>query len=160
MRQVDALAARVQQQIESAEHGYYRLVLVVGGSGTGKTAALRSVADQRSAGLLNVGAALSEMLIGMSAQQRALRAGDLLTRAVNATQGRVLLLDNTEILFAPELRIDPLRLLQTASRSRTMVASWSGQSEGTVLSFAAPRHPEYRRYLRPEVVCVSTTSAE
>jgi len=58
----------------------------------------------------------------------------------------VVLLDNIEILFEVALKQDPLRLLQSISRNRTIVATWSGSIEDGHLVYAAPYHPEYRRY--------------
>ena len=56
------------------------------------------------------------------------------------------LVDNTEILFDLALQQDPLRLLQHASRNRTIVASWNGTVDDRYLSYADPGHPEHRRY--------------
>jgi len=47
-------------------------------------------------------------------------------------------LDNTEILFNPILKQDPLRLLQRISRNRTVVATWLGNVTDSHLTYAAP----------------------
>ena len=69
------------------------------------------------------------------------------------------MLDNTEILFHPDLGHDPLRLLQNLSRNRTVVASWSGTAQDGRLTYAAPGHPEYRRYPLKGLVVVSGEGA-
>ena len=55
-------------------------------------------------------------------------------------------MDNTEILFDLALQQDPLRLLQHASRNRTIVTSWNGTVDDRYLNYADSGHPEYRRY--------------
>ena len=58
----------------------------------------------------------------------------------------MILLDNIEILFDVGLKQDPLRLLQGLSRNKTVVAAWNGTIVEDSLTYAAPAHPEYRRY--------------
>ena len=80
-----------------------------------------------------------------------------MTRALDEILGRdppLVLLDNTEILFDPALQQDPLRLLQHASRNRTIVASWNGTVDDRYLSYADPGHSEYRRYPTAGLVIV------
>lgn len=73
----------------------------------------------------------------------------------DAAQGAsVIVLDNTEILFAPSLAVDPLRLLQTIARNVTIVAAWTGVYEGGALTYAAPSHPEHRVYHSADVTVV------
>ena len=72
----------------------------------------------------------------------------------------VILLDNIELLFAENFAQDPLRLLQSLSRNRTIVAAWPGAFDGTSLTYAEPGHPEARRYSMPQAVIVRTWDAE
>jgi hypothetical protein len=72
----------------------------------------------------------------------------------------VVLLDNIELLFAAELAQDPLRLLQSLSRNRTIVAAWPGLFDGKTLTYAEPGHPEARRYSTPQAVIVRNGDVE
>jgi hypothetical protein len=72
----------------------------------------------------------------------------------------VVLLDNIELLFAEDLAQDPLRLLQSLSRDRTIVAAWPGMFDGASLTYAEPGHPEARRYSMPQAVIVRAGDAE
>ena len=56
------------------------------------------------------------------------------------------ILDNLEILFDNALQQDPLRLLQSISRNRAVVASWNGIVNSGRLLYAETGHPEYRSY--------------
>lgn len=146
----------VDQLVERMRHiqdAYYRLLLIVGPSGSGKTAALRELAAQLRAPLLNLNLELSRLLLDLTGRQRLLQLPQVLRDAVGE-EAPVVLLDNTEILFDVSLQQDPLRMLQGLSRTRTVVASWNGRVEGGHLFYATPGHPEYRRYPAHELVVV------
>ena len=155
----DSLSERLLVEIGNAETLYHRLVLIVAPSGSGKTAALRDVARRTGTTPLNLNLELSRRMLDLTARQRALQ----LPRAVEEIVGRdtpLVLLDNIEILFDTAFQQDPLRLLQGASRNRTIVAAWNGLLENGYLSYAAPGHPEHRRYPVRDlvVVCPEVTS--
>ena len=132
-------------------------MLVVGPSGAGKTAALRTVRDRTGAPLTNVGLKLSRRMLDLTARQRTLRLPRLLREiVVNDVEPRATtLLDNTEILFGADLEQDPLRLLQGLSRDRTVVAAWNGTITDGVLRYATPGHAEHRHYPVSDFLAVS-----
>ena len=140
------LSEAVAEQIGHAESLYHRLVLVVGADGSGKTSALRAVAECIDAPLVNVGLELSRRLLELTERQRRIRAPELLGRIVTETASDIVLLDNVEILFDVALHQNPLGLLQRLSRRRTVVATWNGSMEDGHILYAVPGHPEYRRY--------------
>ena len=78
----------------------------------------------------------------------------LVEEAVAGLPGNLTILDNTEVLFNPVLKQDPLRLLQGLSRDRTIVASWLGDVDGGHLTYAMPEHPEFRRYPSADLLVV------
>ena len=134
---------------------YSRLLLVVGPAGSGKSQALATVSERTAAPLLNVGLDLSRLMLELDVRQRALQARPLLEQVVEAAGGRdVVLLDNTELLFDVGLRQDPLRLLQGVSRNKTVVAAWTGTLASGTLRYAAPGHPEYRRYPATDLLTI------
>lgn len=140
------LSEAVAEQIGHAESLYHRLVLVVGADGSGKTSALRAVAECIDAPLVNVGLELSRRLLDLTERQRRIRAPELLGRIVTETASDIVLLDNVELLFDVALHQNPLGLLQRLSRRRTVVATWNGSMEDGHIVYAGPGHPEYRRY--------------
>lgn len=131
-----------------------RLVLLVGSPRSGKTALLQDIASSHDLQLINVNLRLSELLLDLTQQQRAVRAHRLLAELADDTPGDLLLLDNIELLFGVELKLDPLRLLQGLSRNRTLIASWTGEFIGERLVYAEPSHPEFRRYDHPDAIIV------
>lgn len=150
------LSHQVAEQVKKASQLYNRLVIVAGPRRSGKTSALRDLHDERGWPIVNINLALSERLLELTAKQRALRVARIVDDIVHEQAGDVVLLDNMEMLFHPDLKQDPLRLLQSLSRNRTIVATWRGAHLGTSLRYAAPDHPEYRRFEEPQALIVSS----
>lgn len=145
---VQPCADTVIEKIEQAAQLYYRLVLVVGRAGAGKTSRLREVSARTQAPLINVNLELSRRMLDLTERQRMIYSSRILSEIVDevAANTDTVLLDNIEVLFDISLKQDPLRLLQGISRNRTVVAAWNGSIVEEHLIYATPDHPEYRRY--------------
>lgn len=142
----ELLTQEITEKIREAENLYYRLVLVVGPSGAGKTNALQDLRDRTGAHLVNVNLELSRRMLELTERQRALRLPGLLREVIENGENPLILLDNLELVFDVGLNQDPLRLLQGLSRNNTVVAAWNGTIIKNSLVYASPAHPEYRRY--------------
>ncbi|MGC9469820.1 MAG: BREX-3 system P-loop-containing protein BrxF [Anaerolineae bacterium] len=131
---------------------YYRLIIVVGPIGAGKTPLLKALSREEDIPYLNLNLALSERLLELSSRERPLRVRRLLEQLIDEHPGNATVLDNIELLFAPALKVNPLILFQRLSRRRIIVVAWGGayDAERDVLTYAEPGHPEYRRYERPD----------
>jgi hypothetical protein len=136
---------KIKRSLQAAEGVYYRLVLLVDESGSGKTGILRDVADDLGVEVININLALSFELLELTAKQRALRLPGILDHIIDKTKPMVVL-DNIEILFDKHLKQDPLRLLQGISRNRSVLASWNGTISKGKLIYAESGHSEYRSY--------------
>lgn len=154
---VTSLSAQVAERIQQAVPLYHRLVVVVGPPRTGKTSALRHLHAEHNWPLINLNLSLSERLLELTVKQRALRVARIVDELVQAPGSDVVLLDNIEMLFHPDLKQQPLPLLQSLSRNRTVVATWRGTMQGKALVYAAPDHPEHRRYDDPQALVVSAS---
>ena len=154
------LSDQVIEHLEQAEFLYHRLILVVGPEGKGKTSALQEVAKRIDAPLMNINLELSRRMLDLTERQRALQVQRLLDQIASEPERDVILLDNVEILFDVALQQDPLRLLQGISRNRTVAAAWNGSIENDHLIYAAPHHPEYRRYPVGGFLVASTEAAD
>lgn len=138
---------RILLAIDQAQELYHRLVLVVAPAGSGKSAILHGVNERTSAPIVNVNLELSRKMLELTERLRALQLPRLLTEIACTASSDVVLLDNIEVLFDVSLKQDPLRLLQTLSRMKTVVVAWSGSINGAYILYATPDHPEYKRYL-------------
>jgi len=155
-------AASVDQilaKISSTEDLYHRLILVVGPSGAGKTTALQTVAQLTGFRYVNINLELSRQLLDLTTRQRALQVARLLDEILAKEGLTTALLDNTEILFDVSLKQDPLRLLQSLSRNRTLVATWNGSLQNNYLTYGEPDHPEYKRYSAGGLITVALNGA-
>ncbi|HZU11441.1 MAG TPA: BREX-3 system P-loop-containing protein BrxF [Chloroflexota bacterium] len=151
-----SLAGDIRTAIREAKDQYYRLVLVVGPSGAGKTGILRELAGETGAPFVNVNLELAGALEGLTGEERALRAPQILDDLLPAGAPLVLL-DNLEMLFYPDLRLDPMAALKRLARHRTVVAAWTGHRTGERLSYASPGHREYRTYPTGDFLAVTLT---
>ena len=140
------LAAEIRSHLDGVSELYNRLVLIVGTAGTGKTAALYQISTAMRIPYVNLNLMLSQRLLDFTSKARPLRVLKLFDEILGSAGGHILLVDNTEILFDPRLKQDPLRCLEAVSRNRTVVASWNGRLDDKDLVYAEPGHPEYRRY--------------
>lgn len=144
----------------AAGRPYHQLVLVVGSLKSGKTAALRAAAAAETGwALLGLGASLAERLLLVPTRQRPAVVQQLAEDVAREAMGDVLAIDNIELLFQPDLAVDPLRLLLALSRHRVVVATWPGTVDGATLTYAEPGHPEHRRYPRPACAIVTLSPA-
>ena len=131
---------------------------MVAPSGAGKTAALREVAEQTNGRYINVNLELSRRLLDLPQRQWPIQAPRLLEGIVQGDREQVIFLDNVELLFDVSLKLHPLRCLQTLARQRTVVTAWNGTVTNGLLTYAAPDHPEYRRYPLANLLVVCPTT--
>ena len=148
------------EQCETAATLYHRLVLLVGPACSGKTRLLQDTSKRKGWPLVNLNQRVSERLLELTQRQRTLRVPRIVGELMEATTADVVLVDNLELLFSPDLAQDPLRLLQGLARNRTIVASWPGFMRGAQLIYAEPGHPEYRRYPELDVLWLSLQKSD
>lgn len=154
----DALLSPLYDAIREASGQYFRLVILAGPPGSGKTTALQSIGKKLGCEVVNVNLELSKRMLELTRTQRSRQVEPLLKSVIAAAPGEVVLLDNLEILFDTWLEVEPLRLLQVSSRNRTVVASWSGTYVGGTLTYAEPGHPEFVQFKKVDAVVIPVGS--
>ena len=90
-------------------------------------------------------------MLELSKKQRARQIERLMQSMASEAPSEVIIIDNTEILFDTSLKVDPLRLLKSVSRNRTVVATWNGHMSDGFLTYAEPHHPEHVSYREADV---------
>lgn len=121
------------------------MVILAGPTGSGKTDTLLRMNSVKGYYYLNLNLELSRNLLDISVEERPSSIQKCITDLFPPEED-IILLDNTELLFTPELQIDPLRLFQIISREKILIVSWNGTYNGNTLTYAEPNHPEYRTY--------------
>ncbi|GHT86292.1 ATPase AAA [Spirochaetia bacterium] len=160
----EAKREAIQDAISHAPGMYSRLILLVGPTRSGKTQALQEISGKYDKNIINVNLEMSKILMEIPIPRRESRAGrvfdDIIKGCLGDTAseklvfGKLVFLDNLEILFDKDLKQDPLFLLQSVSRNTntTIVASWNGTwsnnkpGKARQLIFAVSGHQEYRFY--------------
>ena len=145
---------KIMGSIEFAERAYYRLVLIVGKSDSGKTAVLRKIAKASENDIINLNMCISEEFLGLSIKKRQLSLSKILNK-VTKCKGDKIFLDNIEMLFDTKLNQNPLRLLQSLSKNKTVVSTWNGSVQGDILTYGESDHREYRKYILQDIVAIS-----
>ncbi len=134
----------LKEKIEQCEYQYNRILLLVGKFGSGKTKLLQTISKAYNYPYINLNLTLSERLLNLNNNERSLLdLNDIMSDIVNSNASKVIILDNIEIVFNPELKRDPLQLFRHISRNKTIIVSWPGKYENQKLSYAEPHHPEY-----------------
>ena len=142
---LDALLTEIDLLLSGIEQRYYKLILVVGSSGSGKTAFFQLLEDRYRVSSINLNLSFSRKFIELTQKQRRRQFPSLMHSLIKEQQ-KLLLIDNTEILFDISLNQDPLRLLQSISRNSVVIATWNGSFVGQKLKYAETGHPEFRSY--------------
>ena len=158
--QTQSILDQIRQRLSGIAGSYNRLVLVVGPSGSGKTESLRALSDVQNVPIVNIGLEISRQLLDLTERQQVLHLPRIVAQEVVDHPCDLTILDNTEVLFNPILKQDPLRLLQGLSRDRIIVTSWAGDIDGGLLTFAVPGHPEFRQYSSTDLLVVSLKAGQ
>ena len=154
MQAVDHLSNELMAAMDEAGRSYHRLVLLIGPSNSGKTQVLRQAAERVGCDVLNVNLEFSQRMLDVARSRRPKQADRVFREIIASQSTDIVLLDNLEVLFDTSLQLDPLRLLQLASRNQTVVASWNGTLNDGLLGYAEPDHPEYKSYKNVDAITV------
>ena len=131
--------------LEQAKAGYYKLILIVGPTGSGKSTVLKEASDYNFTHL-NLGEAFSRELLTKPAHLRAADAEEVAIDIVEATNSVRIAIDNTEVLFESPIRLNPLALLKSLSTRRLIIATWNGSFDDSRLYYGIKGHPAYEEF--------------
>ncbi|MNO15636.1 hypothetical protein D3C76_53050 [compost metagenome] len=92
---------------------------------------------------VNIGLYLSERLRFVPPDKRPFEVAKWLRKAINDQKNDVVCIHNIEYLFDPELKQNPVKLLEAQSGNTVLLVIWPGKAEDGVLYYATPEHPEY-----------------
>ena len=146
----------IKSLISKAEMSYYKLIIVVGKSESGKTSLLRRISEELHFPLINLGLELSRRLLSLTNKQRKLMAAEIIEEILDEQDAPILVIDNTEVVFDPNLKLNPSGLLKNISRNRLLIWSWNGEQDGDQLIYSYAGHPEYHQIPSNEFITITT----
>ena len=140
--------------INKLDFHYYKLILLVGRTGNGKTKMLNALAVATAGGtVVDLNTELSKMLKTLPKMERCHYVQDFLDVVLRQSSGQPLFLENTEILFSSHLKVDPIGMLKNASRYQPLVVTINGVIDNNKLTYAEPNHPDFIVYKVSELGC-------
>jgi hypothetical protein len=104
---------------------------------------------------LSVGRELAAALLPAPPSQRPRLAQRWMEDRLGQMAPGPVLCTEIDLLFHPDLKLDPLTLLRHASRITRVVATWPGSYLDGVLSYAVPQHAHYRVFRQPEALILA-----
>ena len=150
---------KLKSALQSIESQYHRLIILVNCEDSSQQEILGLMKEELDVKPVNLNLELSSRLLEYSIKQRPLKVAEIMADLIEALPAPVLL-DKLDILFEPSLQTDPLALLQSLSRSKTIIAFWSGSLKDNKLYYAEPGYPEYRSYPVQDFVAIDAKPQE
>ena len=95
---------------------------------------------------INLNLELGKRLNEVPERRRALKTPACIDEILdeNQQEGKPLIFDNIELLFSPELELEPLALLEDAGRRSMIIVGWPGALQNGSLTYAEPGYKEYK----------------
>lgn len=128
-------------EISSLSNQRYKLLFLL--SATTNQQKLINDINREGIPTVNIGLYLSEQLRLVPSDKRPFDVAKWLRKAINDQKNDVVCLHNIEYLFDPELKQNPVKLLEAHSGNTVLLVIWPGKAENGVLNYATPEHPEY-----------------
>ena len=142
--------APLAELLAIAQGQYHQLVLATVEADS--TSHWQDVAAALDGRYLNLNLELSQRLLDIPQRQWSHKVMELIDAVVLSTDLRVTVLHRIEILFDPQLRLDPLKSLQQIARRHNLLVVWPSTYDGRYLTYAEPWHPEHRRYPAKDLI--------
>lgn len=150
---------KLDTSLQSIDSQYHRLIILVNCEDSSKQDILGLMKENHEVKPVNLNLELSARLLEYSIKQRPLKVAEIMADLIEALPSPVVF-DKLDILFDPSLQTDPLALLQSLSRSKTIIAFWSGSLKDNKLYYAEPGYPEYRSYSVQDFVAINAKPQE
>ena len=157
--EMNEILDKLTTALQSIDSQYHRLIILVNCDDSSKQEIRDILKEDHEVIPVNLNLELSSRLLEYSIKQRPLKVAEIMTDLIEALPSPVVF-DKLDILFDPSLQTDPLALLQSLSRSKTIIAFWSGSLKDNKLFYAEPGYPEYRSYPVQDFVAIDAKPQE
>lgn len=127
----------LNKDLQEMENWYYKLIIICKSDDT-----VDFSFPEKSFKKINVNLLVSEGLLPVSKEQYPLVVDDIFINTLN-DRNCIYYLQHINILFDPQLKIHPIRLLENLSKTYKLVVEWPGNFHNDKLIYAKYGHPEY-----------------
>lgn len=148
-----AFVNEIKKLSNSLSDKYYKLILLIGKSGSGKTSLINELCTTDSYSYINLNLALSERLKDVPIGDRGYCVQDFIDEIIRNISGDFLVLDNIELIFSKHLKLEPLGALKNIAKYRKTIVAWQGSITNGYLTYAEPTHIDYVRYKIDDLEC-------
>jgi len=100
--------------------------------------------------ILSVGTELSTHLSTIPSKEWGRETRNWMTAKCREAISNLLVCSQIDLLFEPNLSLDPLSLFQSLSRINRLIVLWPGRIQDGRLSYAVPEHAHYRTWQQPD----------
>ena len=139
------MKSNISNVIPVVRNKYNKLVLIVGLPHSGKTNTLKEF-EGLNTHYINLGLKVSERLLDHTIEGRREAIDTLFNEYITNYRDKVLLFDNIELLFDPDLGVEVLDLFLKLSRHVVCVVAWTGTVNDGVLQYGEPGYWGYKSY--------------
>lgn len=136
----------ILEKLESVNNQFYRLLLIAGTSERARENIIDLLSVKILAPIVNINLEVSRQLLELPEKQRPLHVTNILDAIIKSKTQPTFIFKNIELLFNATLKTDPLQLLKHFARNKTLIVTWNGYVDGEFLIYAAPGHPDYKKY--------------
>ena len=133
------LTSNIDDAINHSTSKGLKLIFVLGE----KNKVLNNKASIQSVSLNKL---LSKELVTVTKKNRSRKVLEITSRIIESRSKEIVFVTDLEILFDRSLEVEPVRLLETCAKHKTLMVLWPGDKTISGLSYATPSHPEYRNY--------------
>lgn len=120
----------IKTKLEAVKDAKYKLLLIVGKPGTGKSKLIHDYAQDTGNAILDLNAIFGEEVPEGSDSQY---ITNFMDGFLATYKPDVLLLDNKRVLYSKNSQIDLLSFLKNIAEKKTVVATWNGMVENGYL---------------------------
>ena len=139
----------IEEKLKELENAKYKLLLIVGAPGTGKSKLIQQYSEDTGTPILNLNTIFGEEATAETGEQITKTMNDFIANY----NKEVILLDNKRVLYSKNSTIDLLAFLKDISTKKTVIATWNGMIQNGNLVHIRSKLPEDLSYPIEDVEC-------
>jgi len=140
----------IKEKIDVVKDAKYKLVLIVGKPGTGKSKLIQDFANEEGLPIIDLNRILGEEI---PEGQTSEYITNFMKGFLQTYNKEIILLDNKRVLYSKNSEIDLLTFLKEISEDKVVVSTWNGMMEDNKLIHIRSKLPENLTYPLSNLEC-------